>query len=178
LTSLGALRADEARPVIDLLAKAKINVVALPATDVYLSSAEDPVHPRRGLTPIRALREAGVNVAYSSNNIRNAFTPFGTADPLQIGLLLAHVAQLGSPGDRDFVLEMCTHAAARVLGIADRYGVAIGRQADLVILDTHKVGDALLDLPARLWVIKRGRVAVETRHTSNIYRTPQKGAAL
>src|SRR5207247_5909326 len=85
LTSLGARRADEAGPVIDLLAKAHINVVTLPATDVYLSSAKEPVHPRRGLTPIRALREAGVNVAYSSNNIRNAFTPFGTADPLQIG---------------------------------------------------------------------------------------------
>ena len=178
LTSLGALRADEAGRVIDLLAKANINVVTLPATDVYLSSAKEPVHPRRGLTPIRALREAGVNVAYSSNNIRNAFTPFGTADPLQIGWLLAHVAQFGSPDDRNYVLEMCTHAAARVLGITDRYGVAIGKQADLVILDTHKVGDALLDLPVRRWVIKRGRVTVEARQTCTIYRTAQKEAAL
>ena len=130
------------------------------------------------MTPIRALREAGVNVAYSSNNIRNAFTPFGTADPLQIGWLLAHVAQFGSPDDRNYVLEMCTHAAARVLGITDRYGVAIGKQADLVILDTHKVGDALLDLPVRRWVIKRGRVTVEARQTCTIYRTAQKEAAL
>jgi len=178
LTSLGALRADEAGPVIDLLGKANVNVVTLPATDVYLSSAKEPVHPRRGLTPIRALREAGVNVAYSSNNIRNAFTPFGTADPLQIGWLLAHVAQFGSPDDRNYVLEMCTHAAARVLGITDRYGVAIGKQADLVILDTYKVGDALLDLPVRRWVIKRGRVTVDARYTCTIYRTAQKEAAL
>ena len=175
LTSLGALGADEAGPVIDLLGKAQINVVTLPATDVYLSSRKDPVHPRRGLTPIRALREAGVNVAYSSNNIRNAFTPFGTADPLQIGLLLAHVAQFGSPDDQRYVLEMCTQAAARVLGMTDRYGIAIGKQADLVILDTYRVGDAILDVPVRQWVIKRGRVTVETQHTCILHGTTQKG---
>src|SRR5206468_11263123 len=150
------LRADEAGSVIDLLGEADITVVTSPTTDVYLSRAKEPVDPRRGLTAIRALREAGVNVAYSSNNSRNAFTPFGTADPLQIGWLLAHVAQFGSPDDRNYVLEMCTHAAARVLGITDRYGFATGKQPDLVILDTHKVRDALLDLPVRRWVIKRG----------------------
>jgi cytosine deaminase len=109
-------------------------------------------------------------VTYSSNNIQNAFTPFGAADPLQIGLLLAHIAQMGSPEDQAEVLRMATYAAAQAMGIRARYGIEIGKQADLVILNTRRVADALLESPARLWVIKRGRIAVSTQHTCDIHR--------
>ncbi len=60
---------------------------------------------------MKALHSGGVNVAYSSNNIRNAFTPFGTADMLQIGNMLAHVAQFGVPEHQLAVLDMGTHNA-------------------------------------------------------------------
>src|SRR3954469_9965346 len=122
------------------------------------------------MTPVVALRNAGVNVAYSSNNIRNAFTPFGKVDPLQIGNMLAHIAQLGSPGDQAYVMQMATSNAARAMGIADQYGIEVGKQADLVILDTPSVANAILDLPPRSWVIKRGKVTVETKQTSKIYK--------
>jgi len=178
VTSLGALAPDEAAGVIAALREARISIVTLPATDLYLGGRKEPtLNPRRALTPIRALREAGVNVAFSSNNIRNAFTPFGTADPLQIGLLLAHTAQLGSPDDQAFVLQMCTRTAALAMGIARDYGIAVGNRADLVILDTLRISDALLDLPPRLWVIKRGRVTVETRHSCHIHRVFRKDLA-
>ena len=171
VTSLGALIPAEASRVIALLRDASIHVVTLPATDLYLGARKEPTLNRcRGLTPLHALREAGVNVAFSSNNVRNAFTPFGTADPLQIGLLLAHVAQFGSPDDQAFVLHMCTGAAAEAMGLAKDYGIAVGKQADLLIVDTFKVSDALLDLPPRLWVIKRGRVTVETQHSCQVHR--------
>jgi len=175
VTSLGALTAEEARPIIEQLARARISIVTLPATDLYLGARKDPVNPRRALTPVKLLRQAGVNVAYSSNNIRNAFTPFGKGDPLQIGSLLAHVAQLGSPDDQAFVLAMATTNAARAMGISDRYGLEVGKQADLVVLDTERVADALLDIPARLWVIKRGRITVLTRHDVEIRRHPPGG---
>jgi cytosine deaminase len=181
VTSLGGLLPEDARGVMALLRDADVHVVTLPATDLYLGARKErTLNRRRGLTPVQALREAGVNVAFSSNNIRNAFTPFGTADPLQIGLLLAHAAQLGSPDDQAFVLHMCTHAAARVMGISDDYGIGVGKQADLVIVDAHKVSDALLDLPSRRWVIKRGRVTVETQHSCQVHavvsaREPARG---
>jgi hypothetical protein len=40
-----------------------------------------------------------------------------------------------------------------------------------MILDTQVVADALLDIPARSWVFKRGRVAAVTRHETKICRT-------
>ncbi len=170
VTSLGALAPDEAKPVIELLRKADIHIVTLPATDVYLGGRKDEAKPRRGLTPVRALHEAGVNVAYSSNNIRNAFTPFGKADPLQIGNLLAHLVQFGTPEHQAEILKMGTTNAARVVGVSEDYGLAVGKQADIVILDTEVVADALLDLPARSWVLKRGRVTVVTTVESRICR--------
>ncbi len=170
VTSLGALDPDELKPVIELLRKADISIVTLPATDLYLGGRNDVKNRRRGLTPVRALHEAGVNVAYSSNNIRNAFTPFGKADMLVIGNMLAHALSFGTPANQAAILDMGTINAARSIGIGDSYGLAVGKQADLVILDTYQVADALLDIPARSWVIKRGKITVVTQHKSTIHR--------
>ncbi|MCK0195306.1 amidohydrolase family protein [Ancylobacter sp. 6x-1] len=170
VTSLGALEPDQLAPIIDLLQRADIHIVTLPATDVYLGGRGDTSNPRRGLAPVRSLYEAGVNVAYSSNNIRNAFTPFGKADPLQIGNLLAHLVQFGTPEHQAAIIRMGTHNAARVVGVAEDYGLEVGRWADIVILDTYSVADALLDLPARSWVLKRGRVVAMSSVEATICR--------
>ena len=170
VTSLGSLSHEAARPVIDKLRDARITVVTLPATDLYLGGRGDERNQRRGLTPVRLLRDSGVNVTFSSNNVRNAFTPFGKADMLQIGNLLAHAAQYGTPHSQAEVLRMATYDAARSIDLRD-YGLAEGRQADLMVLDSPLVADVLADIPPRLWVVKRGRVTVETRHETTIYRT-------
>ena len=170
VTSLSALTAEEMKPVVDLLREADISIVTLPATDLYLSGRKDEKNQRRGVTPVRALCNAGVNVAYSSNNVRNAFTPFGKADMLMIGNMLAHVIQFGTPEDQAAVLDMGTKNAARAIGIASDYGIAVGKQADLVVLDTYEVADALLDIPSRSWVIKRGKITVVTHHSCDIQR--------
>lgn len=170
VTSLGSLTPEAAKPVIDLLREADIHIVTLPATDTYLGGRHDVANQRRGLTPVRRLREAGVNVTYASNNIRNAFTPFGKADPLLIGNFLAHLVQFGTPEHQNDVLRMATHDAARAMGIDRDYGLAVGCQADLVILDTYDVADALLDIPVRSWVIKRGRISVATQYACEIHR--------
>jgi cytosine deaminase len=175
VTSLGALTPEQLKPIMGLLREADISIVTLPATDLYLGGRKDDKNQRRGLTPVRALYNAGVNVAYSSNNIRNAFTPFGKADMLVIGNMLAHVIQFGTPEHQAAVLDMGTKNAARAIGIARDYGIAVGKQADLVILDTYEVADALLDIPSRSWVIKRGKITVVTHHSCDIHR---RGLAL
>jgi cytosine deaminase len=81
LTELAALPGPEQAGVIGELAAARIGVISLPLTDLYLMGRRDERIVRRGLTPIRRLPAAGVPVALASNNIRNPFTPIGTADP-------------------------------------------------------------------------------------------------
>jgi len=170
VTSLSSLDPDELGPVLELLHEADISIVTLPATDLYLGGRNDSRNPRRGITPVRRLQAAGVNVAYSSNNIRNAFTPFGKADMLLIGSMLAHAISYGTPEHEAAILDMGTKNAARAIGIDADYGIGVGKRADLVILDTMQVADVLLDLPPRSWVIKNGRVTVETRHSCTVHR--------
>jgi cytosine deaminase len=176
VTSLASLTREEAAPVVERLRDARVSIVTLPATDVYLGGRGDERNQRRGVTPVHLLRDAGVNVTFSSNNVRNAFTPFGKADMLQIGNLLAHVAQFGTPHSQAEILRMATYDAARSIGLED-YGLAEGRRADLVVCDSPVVGDVLSDIPPRLWVVRRGRVTVETKHETTIHRTaPVPGA--
>ena len=105
------------------------------------------------MTPIRKLRDAGVNICLGSNNIRNAFTPYGNGDLIQIAMLAVPVAHLGGADDLPTVLPMITTNTAKALNIKD-YGIAVGNRADLILLDTQRKADVLIDIPERLMVIK------------------------
>jgi cytosine deaminase len=114
---------------------------------------------------VRALRAAGVNVAYASNNVRNAFTPFGNADPLEIGLMLVAAGRLAARPDVQAVFEMATVNAARALGLTG-YGVSVGDLANLVIFDAESPWDALVSQAEKRLVIANGSVVVENRRAT------------
>jgi len=106
LTALHAMKPDQLAEVIDLMVKAQINVMPLPATDLHLGARNDAYNVRRAVTPIRKLRDAGVNICLGSNNIRNAFTPYGNGDLIQIAMLAVPVAHLGGADDLPTVLPI------------------------------------------------------------------------
>lgn len=169
LTALHALPEEELTPIIKLMAEAGINVMSLPATDLHLGARSDTYNVRRAVTPVRKLRDGGVNMCIATNNIRNAFTPYGTGDIIQTAMLAIPVAHLGGADDLPTVLPMITSNPAKALGLND-YGIAIGHAADMVLLDTKALNDAIIDLPTRLFVIKNGRITVETTKTVTVHR--------
>lgn len=160
LTSLGAVPDEQLKPIIELMAKADISVMSLPMTDLHLGGRKDEYNVRRALTPIRKLRDGGVNVVLATNNIRNPFTPYGNGDLMQVAMLAVPVAHLGGADDLHTVLPMITSKPARALGITD-YGIEEGKPATLILLDTKRYQDAVIDIPDRLLVLKRGKVTVE-----------------
>jgi cytosine deaminase len=164
-TALGALPPTVLQPLAELLARADVSVVTLPATDLYLGGRGDTHNVRRALAPIGALRQAGVNVAYASNNVRNAFTPFGNADPLEIGLLLIAGGHLAARSEVEAVFEMATTNAARAIGLTE-YGVAVENRANLLLLDATTAWEALVAQAEKLLVIAQGRVIVENRRAT------------
>ncbi|EEV38038.1 N-acyl-D-amino-acid deacylase [Enterococcus casseliflavus EC20] len=169
LTALHAMEPNQLAEVIDLMVKAQINVMPLPATDLHLGARNDAYNVRRAVTPIRKLRDAGVNICLGSNNIRNAFTPYGNGDLIQIAMLAVPVAHLGGADDLPTVLPMITTNTAKALNIKD-YGIAVGNRADLILLDTQRKADVLIDIPERLMVIKNGRITVEVKKEVTIHR--------
>ncbi len=156
LTSLASVPYEEAKKIAAEIARADIHVMTLPATDLFLNGRGDKEKVRRGVTPVKLLLEEGANVIVGTNNIQNAFTPFGTGDPLDVALLLAHVAQMGTAKDFEILLNMTTVHAARALGISS-YGIKLNNPADLVLFDTKNIRSVLLERPQRLGVWKKGR---------------------
>lgn len=167
LTAIAALPPEELEPLIKLVAEAGISVIALPLTDLHLGARKDTYNVRRTLTPIRKLRDGGVNVCIATNNIRNAFTPYGVGDIMQAAMLGISVGHLGGADDLPTVLPMITSNPAKTLGLKD-YGVCKGCKADLVLLDTKSYINAVIDLPTKLYVIKNGRVTVKNSKTTEI----------
>lgn len=167
LTSLGALEPKRRDEVIQLIKEADISVMCLPATDLHLGARKDEYNVRRTLTPVRALRDAGVNVCLATNNIRNAFTPYGTGNLLHISMLAVPAAHLGGADDQITVLPMLTTNPAKALGLKN-YGLAVGKNADLVLLNTDKISSVILDVPMPLKVIKHGKVIAETDITQKV----------
>jgi cytosine/creatinine deaminase len=163
LTELAAVPVYRQDELIAEILGAGLGVIALPATDLYLMGRHDEANVRRGLTPIRRLLQAGVPVAVASNNIRNPFTPVGTADLAHMAFVAAVAGHMGTPADLRALLAAITVHPAHILRLPD-YGLAAGAYADLVVWDCARAEDVIATLPARTLVLKRGRVTVEIDH--------------
>jgi cytosine/creatinine deaminase len=93
VTALAAYNDTYAARVIGLVARARMSVVTLPSK-LMRGGVRDREPRRRGITRVKELLAAGVNVAYGQDVIQDGFIPvFGTGDPLQVGFLLAFAAQ-------------------------------------------------------------------------------------
>jgi len=164
LTELAALAPAERDSVIAELRAARVGVIMLPATDLYLMGRRDERNARRGLAPAKQLLAAGVPVAAATNNVRNAFTPVGNADLALMGVLLVVGAHMGTRAELLQALAMLTTEPARILRRQD-HGLALGNRADLVVWEAAALDEALGGLAPRAYVIKSGRVTVEHRTT-------------
>ncbi|WP_199255943.1 amidohydrolase family protein [Mycolicibacterium mengxianglii] len=169
LTSLAASSPRARQETIARIADAGVSVIALPATDLHLGGRNDDRAVRRGITPIAELAAAGVRVAMSSNNVRNAFTPFGNVDQLQNALLLAQTAHLSTDAELELVLRMVTTGAAEILGVSNHVA-DIGGDGDLVLVDAARPTQAILDQSPRRKVFARGTVVAETVVEVHRYR--------
>ncbi len=160
LTELAALAPAEQDRIIAGIVEARIGVISVPATDLYLMGRRDTHNVRRGLTPIRRLLAAGVPVALSTNNIQNPFTPVGTGDLTHIAYLAAGAAHMGSHHELRALFDCITRHPAAILRVPD-HDLAPGCRADLVVWECLEVEEIVAALPPRALVVKTGRVALE-----------------
>jgi cytosine deaminase len=160
--ALAAYPDDYARKVIQKVKWADINVITNPATNLVIQGRGDKQPVRRGITRVKELLAAGVNVTFGQDCVNDAFYPFGRADMLEVANITAHAAHLSAPNEIKTVFRMMTYNAARTLGVLDDYG-AVGKRADLVVIDAASVKDAIRMQPDRRWVIKGGKIIAESR---------------
>ena len=156
VTKLSALPSPRQIEVARLLADVGIAITVLPATDLFLMGRGADCNVPRGVTRADRFAQHGVTCSLATNNVLNAFTPFGDASLLRIANLYANIAQLGRREDFELCFDMITGAAARLINL-DGYGLAVGNRADLIVLRCRSSGAAVTELIQPLMGFKRGR---------------------
>jgi cytosine deaminase len=160
LCALGSAAPDIAEQAIALIRDAQLSVISMP--DMYRLARDDTQHVRRGLTRVKELLSAGVNVAFASNNVRDAYRPMGNFDLLEEGLVLAYGAHMDSVEELETLLKMCTLNPAKIMKL-EHYGLEIGCRADFVVLDAYYPSAAIVNRSEKLLVFKSGRPVAVNR---------------
>ena len=153
------------------LADAGVALTVLPATDLYLMGRHhiQDHNQARAVVPAHKLLRHGVNCSLSSNNVLNPFTPFGDCSLIRMANLYANICQVGKKADMEECFAMITRRPAQMMRLPD-YGVAVGKSADLVVLDTAEPEMAVAELAPVLYTFKRGRMTV-SREPAKLYPT-------
>ncbi|KQU50941.1 amidohydrolase [Bosea sp. Leaf344] len=155
VTKLSMLAPDALARVATRLREAGVAVTVLPATDLYLMGRDASHAVPRGLAPAHRLVESGVVCSVATNNVLNPFTPFGDGSLLRMANLYANAAQVG-PEDFARCISMITTLPAQLMRLSD-YGIALGKPADLIVLDAETAETALAALAEPVMGFKNGR---------------------
>jgi cytosine deaminase len=162
-TAMGSYGGAYSLKLHRLLARSGINLVANPFANLTLQGRFDGYPKRRGLTQVKELLAAGVNVAFGHDDVMDPWNPLGTASPLQTALVGLYAAQLTGAGEIPEAFAMVTDRAARVLGLTDaEYGIREGAPASFVLLPAPTPQEALRRQVRPRYVVSHGRVVAET----------------
>jgi cytosine deaminase len=151
--------------VIEKVARAEMTMCTNPCTNLLLQGRLDKQPIRRGITRVKELLDAGVNVVFGQDCVNDTFYPLGSADMLMCANVTVHAAQMSLPPELETVFDMITVNANKLLKF-DGYGVDEGCTANLVVIDAKNIREAMAFAPNRPYVIREGKVIVEnTRET-------------
>jgi len=157
LSSMHSMDNYYASKLIGLIAEAGMHVVANPLINITLQGRHDSYPKRRGMTRVKELIAAGVNLAFGHDCVMDPWYSLGSHDMLDVAHMGLHVSQMTGRSEMRQMFDAVTGAGAAVMGLED-YGLAPGCHADLVILQARDPIDALRLRPARLQVIRRGKI--------------------
>jgi cytosine deaminase len=161
LTSMHSMDNYYVSKLLPLMAEARIHVVANPLINITLQGRHDNYPKRRGMTRVKELMQAGINVAFGHDALLDPWYSFGTYDMIEVAHMALHIAQMTGVDQMRKIFEAVTFNGAKALGL-EGYGLEAGCHADIVILQARDPQEALRLKPARLFVIRRGSVIAET----------------
>lgn len=145
-----------------LLKMSGINFVANPLVNIHLQGRFDDYPKRRGITRVKELLEAGINVCFGHDDVFDPWYPLGTGNMLQVLHMGLHVCQMMGYQQINDGLNLITHNSARTFGVED-YGIEVGKTANLIILPAENGFEAVrCQVPVR-WSIRQGRVIATTQ---------------
>lgn len=126
-----------------LLKMSQINFVSNPLVNTHLQGRMDTYPKRRGITRVKELTQAGINVSFGHDDIFDPWYPMGNGNLRDVVFMGLHVCQMMGYEDIMNSYQFITTNAAKTLHLGDRYGVKEGRPASFIVLDAKHYYDAL-----------------------------------
>ncbi|MFK0291240.1 amidohydrolase family protein [Streptomyces sp. NPDC090442] len=125
--------------------------------------------PDRGQLSLVALTEAGVRVGLGEDGQRDYWSPYGNCDMLDRTWQLAFTNGFRDDALIEMSLAVATvggasimgHGVARLAGVADRPGLAVGDRADLLLVDGETPTSAVMDRGTDRTVLHDGVVVAD-----------------
>ncbi|HFJ4332569.1 cytosine deaminase [Serratia liquefaciens] len=161
-TAMHSYNGAYASRLFRLLKISGINFVANPLVNIHLQGRFDSYPKRRGITRVKEMLEANINVCFGHDDVFDPWYPLGTANMLQVLHMGLHVCQLMGYGQIDDGLKLITSHSARTLNLTD-YGLTAGNSANLVILPAESGFDAVRRQTPVRYSIRQGAVIAETQ---------------
>lgn len=161
-TAMHSYNGAYASRLFRLLKLSGINFVANPLVNIHLQGRFDTYPKRRGVTRVKEMLDAGINVCFGHDDVFDPWYPLGTANMLQVLHMGLHVCQLMGYQQIDESLQLITTYSAKTLNLQN-YGLKSGHEANLIILPAESGFDAVRrQVPVR-YSIRRGVVIAETQ---------------
>ncbi len=167
-TAFGSYNDAYAFKLLQILRRAGVTIVANPLDNIVLQGRFDTYPKRRGMTRVKELDAAGVNVACGHDSIMDPWYPLGRGSMLDALSMLVHVAQMTGRAELFRAYEMVTTNPARAAEVP--WGVKEGLPANFVIFDCEDEAEAIRLRPAARWVVREGHVVAETEPARSIVR--------
>ncbi|MFB1097456.1 cytosine deaminase [Terribacillus sp. JSM ZJ617] len=162
-TAMGSYNDAYTSKLFRLLKLSNINMVANPLVNIHLQGRFDTYPKRRGITRVKELQEAGINVSFGHDDIFDPWYPLGTGNMLQVLHMGIHVTQLMGYDQIVNSIDMITANSARTLHIEDKYGIEEGKPANLIVLEAENEYEAIRKQAAVLYSVRNGEVIAETK---------------
>ena len=161
LTSMHSMNNYYVSKLLPLIKEAEITVIPNPLINITLQGRHDTYPKRRGMTRVKEMTAMGINVALGHDCVMDPWYSMGSHDMLEVAHMAVHVGQMTGVDEMNAMFDAVTVNSAKVMGLQN-YGLEKGCNADLVILQAKDKIDAIRLKPARLFVIRRGKVISRT----------------
>ncbi len=161
-TAFGSYNNAYAHKLLGFLRRTELNFIANPLINITLQGRTDTYPKRRGVTRVKELWQQGTNVSFGHDCIQDPWYSLGTGNMLDVASMGLHVCQMTGTAEIDACYDMITHNGAKTLNISDRYGIAVGKPANLIVLDAYDRYDAIRRRATVRYVLSQGNLLAET----------------
>lgn len=121
--------------LLRLLKESDIRFNSCPTESIHLQGRIDSFPKRRGITRIKELSDAGLNIALGQDSIADPWYPIGVGNLLRILEMGLHAGHMMGYEDLAHCLDLISANGAKNLCIESKYGICVGKPANFILLD-------------------------------------------